>query len=152
MYPKIIERIFDTLKTILHKTPALDDGLLFGFYKTKAVFAFQKVTEWEMDIAVGQHLIVAYRDVEGEKPSMPDMHSEKKAVQNNGDPLPEEPLRERWNSIDEDLPPTSSTTSNVNTMDLEVQLLLDPDPDAFASQLREFVEYQKVYGGTLHLQ
>ena len=45
---------------------------------------------------------------------------------------------------------SGSSTSPMKTdppeFNFKVPLLLDPEPDLFASHIREFVEYQKIYG------
>lgn len=233
-------RFLKSLQRILHLTPAVDDGLLFGFYKSRALFEFTKFTEWEMDIDVGQEMLVAYRDIDSEKKKddnnsssgggssssvaadaaaaaasasttsashdddndqqakiSPSTHS----INNNiastttttttfaspsllpskttpasssstsnslsasrtptlPPPEPSDTL-ERWGSIDEDLlgdgnddiKGSNNYVSSVAAAaeiakrdDIEMKLFLEPDPNIFASQLREFVEYQKVYG------
>lgn len=220
-------RFLKSLQRILHLTPAVDDGLLFGFYKSRALFEFTKFTEWEMDIDVGQEMLVAYRDIDAEKkkeeassngggiknessssslaadtvaavaatkiitattdstksstlfttatssasPSLSSTSSPSTSSNNNNNNNSQVPRLapasnnlERWVSIDEDLlgdeeddegsksnPAASDGSggeqdSNFTTDDIDMKLFLDPDPNIFASQLREFVEYQKVYG------
>ncbi|KAJ3396610.1 hypothetical protein HDU92_002558 [Lobulomyces angularis] len=174
------QTLTEVLKNILKKCPALDDGINYNFYKVKALFEFKKVTEWEMDIKVGQELIVACREnvlentVENEinnnhvytnnstknipstlnnqnntnddskitnvtKDFKNENKDENTTLTSVAETLSNAKL-ERWASIDVDL-----TSTGVDA-EKGLNIFLEPDPDVFASQLREFVEYQKVYG------
>ncbi|KAJ3117011.1 hypothetical protein HDU96_008182 [Phlyctochytrium bullatum] len=124
--------------------------------KKKALYKFSKVTEWEMDLKSSEIVVVAY--LTG---TFQDLNSpSRRASADKGDASSNQTAggqgMDRWCSIEDDddedlstLSTAGATGGNTNSHDPishVPNITLIPDPPSFAEQLKEFIDYQPVYG------
>ncbi|KAJ3105633.1 hypothetical protein HDU97_007840 [Phlyctochytrium planicorne] len=129
--------------------------------KKKVLYNFSKVTEWEMDLTSREIVVISY--IAGSPIDPEIVQATKKAEQakskdSDDKAEKEEGSLDRWGSIEEDddnLVSLSSTNDTAVACGTESKrdpmshlpvISLIPEPASFFSQLKEFIDYQPVYG------
>ncbi|KAJ3213857.1 hypothetical protein HDU67_002358, partial [Dinochytrium kinnereticum] len=120
--------------------------------KKKVLYNFSKVTEWEMDIRSSEIVVVAHL------PGGIGETDTKQADKVSNDPKPLDDGNDaemgRWASIEEDDDENLSSLSAQTSKDQPTRdpmshmpvISLIPEPPSFVEQLKEFIDYQPVYG------
>ncbi|KAJ3186205.1 hypothetical protein HDU85_007645 [Gaertneriomyces sp. JEL0708] len=136
------------------------------FYKAKAMFDFNKVTEWEMSICEGDELVIAVTRTQStttnnEEEQQSRQHARdpsEASMDNSATPRGSVAtgLNERWASIDEIEKDAETRTSDIQSAKLStdslsqgasaVTLHSDPSAQDLAGQLTQLLDYAEVYG------
>ncbi|KAI8834706.1 hypothetical protein BC829DRAFT_406968 [Chytridium lagenaria] len=121
--------------------------------KKKVLYKFSKVSEWEMDLKATEIVVVTY--LPG---SFNETTSERRQSEDVAKCDAKASSLDRWVSIEEDDDDDLSSLSNTqasagvdNAMTKDPMshipaITLVPDPASFVDQIKEFLDYQPVYG------
>ncbi|KAJ3196670.1 hypothetical protein HK101_008124 [Irineochytrium annulatum] len=126
-------------------------GSPLQLHRRKVLYDFWKVTEWEMSISAGEIVVVAI-------PEGATQPSPMKGIDRPSHDAPktkeeEKGSLDRWGSIEEDDDGGLASTSEAKAEGggepaaaLAGPITLEPDPSDFVAQIKEFIDYQPVYG------